>query len=92
MNDVLLAEDHHECATCGHEWPRARVVTDANGNPLVDGDSVTLVKALKLKGSSTTIKVGTKVKNVRIVDGDHELDCKVDGMSIMLKAEFVKKA
>ena len=92
MNDVLLAEDHYECATCGHEWPRARVVADANGNPLADGDSVTLIKALKLKGSSTTIKVGTKVKNIRIVDGDHELDCKVDGMSVMLKAEFVKKA
>ncbi len=92
MTEVLDAPDHFECATCGHEWPRARQVRDANGNVLTDGDSVTLVKALKLKGSTTTLKVGTKVKNIRLVDGDHELDCKIDGMSIMLKAEFVKKA
>ena len=92
MRDVLEAPDHYECATCGHEWARAREVRDANGNLLHDGDSVTLIKALKLKGSSTTLKVGTKVKNIRLVEGDHEIDCKVDGMSIMLKANFVKKA
>ena len=92
MNDVLEAPEHYECATCGHEWPRAREVRDANGSLLADGDSVTLVKAVKVKGSSTKLKVGTKVKNIRLVDGDHPLDCKVEGMSIMLKAELVKKA
>lgn len=101
MDDILAAPDHYECATCGHEWPKEadgaaagpRVVLDANGNALESGDTVVLVKDLKLKGSSTTIKGGTKVKGIRIVDeGDHELDCKVDGMKIMLKACFVKKA
>ena len=92
MSDLLESPDHFECATCGHEWPRARVVRDANGNELADGDSVTLIKALKLKGSSGSLKAGTKVKSIRIVDGDHELDCKIDGVGIMLKAEFVKKA
>ncbi|MCA9606623.1 MAG: alkylphosphonate utilization protein [Myxococcales bacterium] len=92
MTDLLEAPDHFECATCGHEWPRAREVKDANGNLLADGDTVTLIKALKLKGGSGSLKVGTKVKNIRIVDGDHELDCKIDGVGIMLKAEFVKKA
>lgn len=92
MRDILEAPDHYECATCGHEWPRPREVRDANGNVLQDGDSVTLVKALKLKGSSTTLKVGTKVKNIRLVEGDHEIDCKVEGTSIMLKAAFVKRA
>ncbi len=92
MTDLLEAADHWECGTCGHEFPRAREVRDANGNLLADGDSVTLIKALKLKGSSTSLKVGTKVKNIRLVDGDHPIDCKVDGMGVMLKAEFVKKA
>ncbi len=89
------------CADCGFEWPMeaergeeegARIVKDANGNVLTDGDSVILIKDLKLKGSSSTMKVGTKIKSIRIVDGDHELDCKSDFGNIMLKACFVKKA
>ena len=92
MSEILEAPDHWECATCGHEWPRAREVRDAVGNLLADGDSVTLVKEVKVKGSSTKLKVGTKVKSIRLVDGDHELDCKVEGMPIMLKASLVKKA
>lgn len=89
------------CADCGFEWPAVdavveeegpRIVKDANGNVLNDGDSVVLIKDLKLKGSSSTMKVGTKIKSIRIVDGDHELDCKSDFGSIMLKACFVKKA
>ena len=94
--------DNYVCADCGFEWPIAavadeeedgpRIVKDANGNVLSDGDSVVLIKDLKLKGSSSTMKVGTKIKSIRIVDGDHELDCKSDFGSIMLKACFVKKA
>ncbi|RQR63087.1 alkylphosphonate utilization protein [Burkholderia sp. Bp9002] len=90
------------CADCGHEWsasasaeagdePAGSVVKDANGNVLSDGDSVVLIKDLKLKGSSITLKMGTKVKSIRLVGGDHEVDCKVDGMSVMLKACFLKK-
>ena len=103
MEDVLTHADHYECSTCGHEWPRAvtpevepdegpRVVKDAYGNVLADGDSVTLIKDLKLRGSSEVLKQGTKVKNIRLVDGDHEIDCKIDGAAMGLKAEFVKKA
>jgi len=99
MNDILTKGASLECATCGHEWTledtsdgEERVVKDANGNVLQTGDSVTLIKSLKLKGGGATLKSGTKVKNIRIVDGDHELDCKVDGQGIMLKACFVKKA
>ena len=93
--------DNYVCADCGFEWPMVveaaeedgpRIVKDANGNVLNDGDSVVLIKDLKLKGSSSTMKVGTKIKSIRIVDGDHELDCKSDFGSIMLKACFVKKA
>ena len=93
--------DNYVCADCGFEWPAVaevaeedgpRIVKDANGNVLSDGDSVVLIKDLKLKGSSSTMKVGTKIKSIRIVDGDHELDCKSDFGSIMLKACFVKKA
>ena len=89
------------CADCGFEWPTEAktseddsplIVKDAHGNELKDGDHVVLIKDLKLKGSSNTIKVGTKIKGVRIVDGDHELDCKSDFGNIMLKACFVKKA
>ncbi len=69
------------------------MVRDANGNPLNDGDTVTVIKDLKIKGSSAVVKVGTKVKNIRIVDGDHDIDCKVDGVGAMkLKPEFVRKA
>jgi protein PhnA len=89
------------CPECGHEWSPgqahaeepARVVRDAVGNVLQDGDTVTVIKDLKLKGSSLVVKVGTKVRNIRLVDGDHDIDCKVDGIGQMgLKSEFVKKA
>ncbi len=93
--------DLYVCPECGHEWPQQdgegeadeKVVTDANGNPLADGDTVTVIKDLKVKGSSSVVKVGTKVKNIRLVDGDHDIDCKIDGIGAMkLKSEFVKKA
>ena len=72
---------------------QAKVFKDAFGNVLVDGDSVTVIKDLKVKGSSSVVKVGTKVKNIRLVDGDHDIDCKIDGIGAMqLKTEFVKKA
>ena len=86
------------CPECGHEWsgdealPEERIVKDANGNILQDGDSIILIKDLKLKGSSTNLKKGSKARNIRLVDGDHEIDCKVDDMKVMLKAEYVKKA
>jgi protein PhnA len=68
------------------------VIRDANGNPLADGDTVTVIKDLKVKGSSLVVKVGTKVKNIRLVDGDHDIDCKIDGVGQMgLKSEFVRK-
>lgn len=69
------------------------MVKDANGNVLQDGDSVTVIKDLKVKGSSAVVKVGTKVRNIRLVEGDHDIDCKIDGIGAMqLKSEFVKKA
>lgn len=72
---------------------REQAVKDAFGNVLSDGDTVTLIKALKLKGSNESIKQGTKVKNIRLVpEGDHNIDCKIDGVAMMLKSEFVKKA
>jgi protein PhnA len=88
------------CADCGYEWPATaeesptveRVVRDANGTVLTEGDTVTLIKDLKVKGSSITLKVCSKIKSIRIVDGDHELDCKTDAGPMMLKACFVKKA
>lgn len=90
------------CPECGHEWSEQesadggeeiRVVKDANGNTLADGDTVTIVKDLKVKGSSSMLKIGTKVKNIRLVDGDHNIDCKIEGFGAMkLKSEFVKKA
>ena len=87
------------CPECGHEWSpaqapeAARVVRDAVGNVLQDGDTVTVIKDLKIKGSSLVVKVGTKVKNIRLTDGDHDIDCKIDGIGAMgLKSEFVKKA
>lgn len=88
------------CPECAHEWnPTAlsqdndeKVITDANGQPLSDGDTVTVIKDLKVKGSSLVVKVGTKVKNIRLVEGDHDIDCKIDGVGAMkLKSEFVKK-
>ncbi len=100
LDDVLAHSDHWECATCGHEWPReqaeptegARIVRDAHGTPLAEGDSVVLIKDLKLRGSSQVLKQGTKAKNIRLVDGDHEIDCRIDGSPMALKACFVKKA
>ena len=88
------------CPECGHSWDpnpapaeQAAAVTDSNGNPLSDGDSVVVIKDLKVKGSSAVVKVGTKVKNIRLVGGDHDIDCKIPGIGAMqLKSEFVKKA
>ena len=88
------------CPECAHEWAKAAesaqdgtAVRDAFGNLLSDGDSVTVIKDLKIKGSSLVVKVGTKVRNIRIVSGDHDIDCKIDGIGAMqLKSEFVKKA
>ena len=96
MNQLLI------CPECGHEWspaaesieaPGAFVVKDSNGNILADGDSVVTIKTLPVKGSSQSIKAGTKVRNIRLVDSDHNIDCKIDGFGAMaLKSEFVKKA
>src|SRR4051794_19061665 len=94
--------DNLICPECAHEWPKAaeasavaveqaRVVRDANGNVLQDGDSVILIKELKVKGAPP-LKAGTKVKKIRLVEGDHDIDCKIDGFgAMMLKSEFVKK-
>lgn len=87
------------CPQCGHEWSEGdqpdddESIKDANGNPLQDGDSVTVIKDLKVKGSSSIIKVGTKVKNIRLIGGaDHNIDCKIDGIgALKLTAHFVKK-
>jgi protein PhnA len=89
------------CPECAHEWSKdapaeageqQRVIRDSVGNVLADGDSITVIKDLKIKGSSAVVKVGTKVKNIRLVEGDHDIDCKIDGIGAMsLKSEFVKK-
>ena len=87
------------CPECSYEWnpneeseEDSNVVKDANGNILQDGDTVTVIKDLKIKGTSLVVKVGTKVKNIRLTDGDHNIDCKIDGIGAMgLKSEFVKK-
>ncbi|WP_413377598.1 zinc ribbon domain-containing protein YjdM [Alkalihalobacillus sp. 1P02AB] len=87
------------CPECAHEWSTdesnvdvQKVITDSNGNPLTDGDTVSVIKDLKVKGTSSVIKIGTKVKNIRLVEGDHDIDCKIDGFGAMkLKSEFVKK-
>lgn len=89
------------CPECANEWSEESAgddtqfltIADANGNTLSDGDSVVVIKDLKVKGSSSVVKVGTKVKNIRLVDGDHDIDCKIDGIGAMkLKSQFVKKA
>ena len=101
MTDVLEHPARYECVTCGHEWERAaepeaatapRIIKDAHGNPLADGDCVVLIKDLKLGGGNQVLKGGNKSRPIRLVDGDHEIDCKMDGMAIALKACFVKKA
>ena len=100
MNDILTHPDRLACLTCGHEWPKVeavevpdaeRVVKDAYGNVLIDGDIVAMIKDIKLKGSSDVLKVGTKSKPIRLIDGDHEISCRMDGIAIALKACFVKK-
>ncbi|WP_275094528.1 zinc ribbon domain-containing protein YjdM [Pantoea agglomerans] len=92
--------DNFNCPSCGHIWTEGEgdssnatlEVRDANGNLLADGDSVTVIKDLKVKGSSSSLKIGTKVKSIRLVEGDHNIDCKIDGFGPMkLKSEFVKK-
>ncbi|PHR98970.1 MAG: alkylphosphonate utilization protein [Blastopirellula sp.] len=90
------------CPNCAHEWSSeasadndedGSVIKDAVGNPLQDGDTVTVIKDLKVKGSTLVVKVGTKVKNIRLIEGDHDIDCKIKGIGPMqLKSEFVKKA
>ncbi len=89
------------CPECAHEWTPGETaedeaeaaIVDANGVPLSDGDTVTVIKDLKIKGSSQVVKVGTKVKNIRLVGGDHDIDCRIDGVGAMkLKSQFVKKA
>lgn len=94
--------EQYICPECAHEWSKvenaenteiSKVIRDANGNVLQDGDTITVIKDLKVKGSSSVVKVGTKVKNIRLVDGDHDIDCKIEGFGAMkLKSEFVKKA
>lgn len=93
---------NYVCPECAHEWPKDSpsksadqkpIIRDSVGNVLADGDSITVIKDLKVKGSSAVVKVGTKVKNIRLVEGDHDIDCKIDGIGAMsLKSEFVKKA
>lgn len=101
-NSALAYEDGAMlvCPECAHEWSPGVAATadgprthkDANGNALEDGDTVTVIKDLKLKGSSGVVKQGTKVKNIRLVDEDHDIDCKIDGFGAMkLKSEYVKK-
>lgn len=99
---VYLDGALHVCPECAHEWatgesaPEAdtgMMIVDSNGNRLADGDTVTVIKDLKVKGTSKTVKVGTRVKNIRLVEGDHDIDCKIDGIGPMkLKSMFVKKA
>ena len=100
MEEVIAHPGKWECVTCGYEWPRqaeadapeaARIVKDAHGNALADGDCVILIKDLKLGGSSV-LKGGSKSKPIRLVEGDHEISCKVGGIAVGLKACFVKKA
>ena len=103
-NSAFSYEDGAQlvCPECGHEWSAGAAVEvaeqgldvrDAHGNPLKDGDAVSVIKDLKVKGSSSVVKVGTKVKNIKLVEGDHNIDCKIDGIGAMqLKSEFVKKA
>ncbi|MGC5327726.1 zinc ribbon domain-containing protein YjdM [Brevibacillus sp. SYSU BS000544] len=102
-NSEYTYEDENQlvCPECAHTWSlnegteqgeEQKVVKDANGNILNDGDTVTVIKDLKVKGTSSVVKIGTKVKNIRLVEGDHDIDCKIDGFGAMkLKSEFVKK-
>jgi protein PhnA len=100
MDEVIAHSDKWECVTCGFEWPKedeaeasesGRIVKDAHGNVLADGDCVVLIKDLKL-GGTQVLKGGSKSKPIKLVDGDHEISCRVDGIAVGLKACFVKKA
>lgn len=101
MENTYQYAGNFVCADCGNEWPVEQsseaetdmglAIRDANGNILSDGDSVVIIKDLKVKGSSITLKMGTKVKSIRLVGGDHEVDCKTDMGQFMLKACFLKK-
>lgn len=101
-NSEYVYEDGnmYVCPECAHEWSQdasaedsGSGIKDAVGNTLEDGDTITVIKDLKVKGTSLVVKVGTKVKNIRLVDGDHDIDCKIDGVGAMkLKSQFVKKA
>ncbi len=101
---ALTYEDgsNYVCPECAHEWPiagaeveaapAARIWRDSVGNELKDGDTITVIKDLKVKGSSSVVKVGTRVKNIRLVEGDHDIDCRIEGIGAMgLKSEFVRK-
>ena len=102
-NSAFTYEDGslYICPECAHEWSTdsasetldsAHIFKDAHGTVLHDGDSITVIKDLKVKGSSLVVKVGTKVKNIRLIDGDHDIDCKIDGIGAMkLKSEYVRK-
>ena len=102
LENTYFDGEQYVCPDCTHEWSLTddtesteseRVIKDANGQVLRDGATVTVIKDLKVKGSSSVVKVGTKVKNIRLVDGDHDIDCKIDGIGQMgLKSQFVKKA
>lgn len=105
LENTYADGDQFICPDCAFEWPAQAeasddeqpagdgVIRDANGQPLADGDAVLLIKDLKVKGSSTVLKKGTKVKSIRLVGGDHDVDCKIDGIGNMsLKSEFLKKA
>lgn len=106
---TYLDRNLHVCPECGHEWnpaaeptavpstvpaePEGLVVKDANGTILKDGDNVTVIKDLKVRGATSSLKVGTKVRGIRLVDGDHNIDCKIDGFGAMqLKSEYVRKS
>lgn len=101
LENIYSDGGNYVCADCGYEWPMVEaaaaddadvaVVKDANGNVLKDGDSVVLIKDLKVKGSSITLKMGAKVKSIRLVGGDHEVDCRMDAGNFMLKACFLRK-
>lgn len=101
MENTYQDGESYICADCAHEWPvkageaeadtDAEVIKDANGNVLHDGDTVILIKDLKVKGSSITLKQGTKIKNIRLASGDHAVDCRIEGGSYMLKQSFLKK-
>lgn len=99
---IYEVKDNYVCPECSHEWSKfatelkneedSEIIKDANGTILKDGDTISVIKDLKVKGSSLVVKVGTKVKNIRLVGGDHDIDCKIPGIGEMkLKSEFVKK-